>query len=82
MFVSWQDAEKRPPEALPSPFPVSSTGQACCGAHFQVRVVCHFLGLRTSGALHLGIFEHPAKATFFSNRIAACKLMFSNHVIS
>ena len=40
-------------------FPVSSTGQAYCGVLLQVRVVCQFVGLRISGALHLGIFEQP-----------------------
>jgi hypothetical protein len=67
----WQAAEKRPSvprfAGFPSSFPVSNTGQACCGAQFQVRVVCHFLGLRISGALHLGIFEQPAKNDIFSN---------------
>jgi hypothetical protein len=38
--------------------------------------------LTISGALHLSIFEHPTKTTFFSNLIAAHKMMFSRHGIS
>ena len=67
VLAAWQGVAPYSSRRHPSSFPVSSTGQACCGVLVQVRVVCQFLGLRISGALHLGIFEQPAKNEFFSN---------------
>jgi len=54
---------------------VSSTGQACCGVLLQVRVVCQFLGLGISGALHLVIFEQPAENDFLS-KLLRNKIVF------
>jgi hypothetical protein len=54
-MTSYQPAEKRPSAAFPSSFVVA--------AYNQVRLIPQGY----SGALHLGIFEQPAKNEFFSN---------------
>jgi len=68
-------AEKRPSASFPSSFPVSGTGQACCGVRSSTPqadsptrrrgkkslLIRRDATLRISEALHLGIFEQPEK---------------------
>src|SRR5512135_3182814 len=61
MIAIRQAVEKHPSAAFLSSFPVSSTGQACCDPLRYRAVVPQGVALlRTSRALHLGVFEQPA----------------------
>ena len=55
---NWQAAEKRPSAAFPSSFVVAAYSAKYASIDIS-------LGLRISGALHLGIFEQPVENDFF-----------------
>ena len=76
LSAAWQGVAPYSSRRHPSSFPVSSTGQACCGVHPSTRRLS-VLGPQDFGSsrerdfaklnLHLGIFEQPQGNHSLSN---------------